>query len=161
MTSMADNMDALFKGKAKEVVTDKDKERGPDIFFTPKTGQVSKLVFLGWLDGGQYADQPVFYSPLLKRAIALPAHTILLDKLSDVPKMSPVILTCERAASGRGGAAARYTLQAFPPVSDDDHLSLLRDALREFMGTVEKIRGNRGVKRTEAGPGLVDVEADF
>lgn len=158
-------MTDYFKGTAKAVTTANDENRAPDLFLAMRTGQTSKLIFLGWLEGGRYDDQPIFFSPVLGRAFALPAHTILLDKLATLPAkhFTPVIVTCDRQAAGAGGPTARYTVQAFPSLEDAAELEEMQGHRDAFLREVAKVRGARRTGQRGAGPGMsqTDVEPEY
>lgn len=143
MSNDATDFGNVFKGEGKPVVTQKEKDRGPDLFVTLQPGQSRQLIFVGWLANrdAKLADQPVFYSPLAKRCAALPAHEILLDKFMEVQKMTACIVACTgKPAEGKRGAY-RYTVQLFGVVEDSAQLAILSAAEREFRAAVDKLRG--------------------
>jgi hypothetical protein len=132
-----------FSGEARTVETSHEKERGPNAFEKMETGQTSKLYFLGWVDGQKYGDQPVFFSPLAGYAFALPAHGILTDKMQTVPKLSPCIVTCDFMPPANSGKSARYTVQVFDVVTEQEMLQKLNDAWLDFMKRVTAVRGGK------------------
>jgi len=139
-----------FSGTSRTVETDHERDNGPDVFRSMKSGQTSKLYFLGWLGGNRFGDQPVVFSPLVNYAFALPAHTILVEKLKSVAKLSPVIITCDKEASKSGdrSSAARYTVQVFDVVTENETIERLTKAWDDFVTRAKARSGGKSVEAT-------------
>lgn len=139
----------VFAGEAQPVVTETMKERGPDLFVQMQKGQTVRVVFLGWLTGGKYADQPMFCNPKgAFRCFALPPHEILMDLCKSVDMMTPCQLTCE-GQRREGSGAFRYTLGVYPRITDETVLAKLADARRDFLAKVAELRGDSVPSRAD------------
>lgn len=125
-------MTDYFAGQGHRVKTEKDKEH-PTLYVKLREGMVAKAIWIGWLPGGRYPDQPVFFSPIKGQAFALPAHTVLLNKLAECKPFTPMQVTCTRAPAEGSKAAYLYDVITFPPITDDATLTQLRKVHADFV----------------------------